>query len=73
MPNLTDVEKAERLAVNLARGNIRHYWVVRVLNHYLAVPKPIMNDYTIFVLRQFLYKIGCAVEAEFDHTGKRSI
>ena len=72
MPNLTDVEKAERLAANLARGTLKSFWVVRVIDHYFAIPKPNMTILCQAELKDtFLPRIGSSFESEFDSTGKR--
>lgn len=72
MPNLTDAAKAERLAVSLARGTLKPFWVVRVIDHYFAIPKPNMNELSLAELKTvILPRIGSSFEAEFDTTGRR--
>lgn len=74
---MTDISKAESLAINLARGQQRTEWVVSVRaggsHTYFAVAKPLLPDLTINVIKHFLAGIGVTVEAEFDHTGRRII
>lgn len=65
------LSKAERLAASLARGTLKPFWVVRVINHYFAVPRPNMPELSIAELKQFLFRIGSCFESEFDSTGSK--
>ena len=71
MPN-NEIDKAERLAQNLAKGTLRPHWVVRVRGHLFAVPKPVMSGLALAELKAFLRRIDSSFEAEFDENGRRT-
>lgn len=69
---MTDIQKAEQLAIDMAKGSGNSYWVVRVIDRYLVVPKPRMPAMSRVELKQVLFpKLGCALEAEFTPKGAR--
>lgn len=71
MPNKDDVQKAESLAANLARGMSTPQWLLNNNGQFKVVRKPVFPHLGLEVLKEWLLKIGISFEGEFDTTGKR--